>query len=96
MKPTLKHSKKSAAKSCRAHSEKHINLACDQMQRLLAQIDTVQVRHQRAVKRNQDNRSRQLAVQLQVLQGMYTMFYQYADLKVGQLVSEMATEGATR
>ena len=61
------------------------------MQQLLDKIKYVQARHQRALKHNNDNRSRQLQVQLQVLQGMYGMFYQYADIKASQLTAQLAS-----
>ena len=68
-------------------TEMHLNKACDQMQHILAKISEVKTRHQRALKHNQPNRVRQLKVQLQVLQGMYNIFHQYADHKARQMAA---------
>ena len=82
MKATMKvHSKSTKA------TEIRLNKACDQMQQILAKINEVKTRHQRALKHNQHNRSRQLKVQLQVLQGMYNVFHQYADHKARQMAA---------
>ena len=88
---------KSAVKSLKVRStikstvtmvtESRLNGACDQMQQLLHQISYINTRHQRALKHNQANRCRQLKVQLQVLQSMYNMFYQYADHKARQMAA---------
>ena len=68
-------------------TEMHLNKACDQMQNILAKISEVKTHHQRALKHNQPNRARQLKVQLQVLQGMYNVFHQYADHKARQMAA---------
>ena len=73
-----------------------LNKACDQMQQLLGKIKEVKTRHQRALKHNQDNRCRQLKVQIQVLQGMYNVFHQYADHKTRQMAAlYLTTETST-
>ncbi len=62
-------------------AECRLTQACHQMQALLVKISDVQTRYQRAVKHNHDTRRSQLKVELQVLKGMYNLFYHYADLK---------------
>ena len=92
----VKLSKASTKSAVTKATEGRLSQACDQMQQLLDHISYTKTRHQRALKHNQPNRCRQLQVQLQVLQGMYNVFYQYADLKARQVAAlHLATDSAT-
>jgi hypothetical protein len=94
MKATIKVSANTNAVS--KTTEISLNKACDQMQQLLGKIKEVKTRHQRALKRNQENRHRQLKVQVQVLQGMYNVFHQYADQKARKMAAlYLTTETST-
>ena len=66
-------------------TEKQLDKICDQMQLLQGKIGELQVRHKRAMKRQQTAISQQLALQLSVLRGAYNVFHHTASHKVSEL-----------
>ena len=69
-----------------SRTEHQIHSACDQMSLLLRAIQDVQVRAQRATKRQQDFTAKSLEMRVQVLQGVYNMYYEFCRQKADLLV----------
>ena len=67
-------------------TEKQVNGSCDQMVTLLAQIAELQIRLKLAAKRNQAHFVKHLELKLQVLQGVYNMYYEFTNQKVELLI----------
>lgn len=69
-------------------AEKRLHKTCDQMEMLQSRISVLRARHQRAC----SHKSRCLAVaeslhlQLSVLEGVYAMYYSYAETQSEQLL----------
>ena len=65
-------------------AEKRLHKTCDQMEQLQGRITQLRVRHQRALKRSVAA-AQSLGVQLCVLEGVYAMYYSYAEMQCEQL-----------
>ena len=68
-------------------AERRIQKACDQMDMILSKIQDVELRYQRAVKDGHQCTSN-YELQLQVLRGMYNMYYTYCSQKA-QILAEL-------
>ena len=66
--------------------ENRVNKACDQMAAILRQVDTTQVRLNRAVARQQRHHERQLKTRLSILTNMYDVYYLYCQKKASELM----------
>ena len=67
-------------------TEKQVSCSCDQMAALLSRISELQIRLKIAVKRNQTHFVKPLELKLQILQGVYNMFYEFTSQKAELLV----------
>lgn len=67
-------------------TEMKMHKACDQMQVLLSKINDLQQRHRRAVHHNQQTFMQTYKMQINVLQGVYNMYYMYCSQKAEVLV----------
>ena len=73
-------------------TERRINKACDQLSVIHSKIRDLQIRRQRALKRQQHSFAKNCEMQLQVLQGVYNMYHMYCSKKaevLTQLEEEM-------
>ena len=76
--------------------EKRLDSACDQMSVLHSQISELKVRHQRALRQQNTAFSNSLQLRLQTLQGVYNMYYQYAELRSAQMHQLQMQVGAAQ
>lgn len=67
--------------------ERQLDRICDQMQLLQGKISDLQIRHKRAMKRQQTDIAQLLDLQLGVLRGAYNVFYHTASRKATELES---------
>lgn len=66
-------------------TERSLNRSCDQMDVILRKIHHLDHRRKLSLKRENNPVTMTLSLQLDVLRGMYNMYYQYADVKAKQL-----------
>ena len=67
-------------------TERRINKACDQMSVIHSKIKGLQIRRQRALKKQQHSFAKNYEMQLQVLQGVYNMYHMYCSKKAEVLM----------
>ena len=74
-----------------AHSaEKRLHKTCDQMEHLQDRITLLQARHQRALQRRCGLAvAESLRLQLSVLEGVYAMYYTYAEAQSEKLLAAL-------
>lgn len=80
---------KSACRSGQLWSvvEKQLNRTCDQLQVLHCRIETLRIRQQRYANNGSCNSSSHcLQMELQVVEGVYAVYYKYGEMKAGQLM----------
>ena len=66
--------------------ERRIHKACDHMMQIRAKIQDVSVRLERAAEKNREPFVYSYQTQLQVLQGVYNMYYAYCSKKCEELM----------
>ena len=69
-------------------AEKRLHKTCDQMEKLQGRISQLQARKQRT--RNMAA-AESLGLQLSVLEGMYAMYYTYAETQCEQMMTALST-----
>ena len=74
-------------------AEKRLHKTCDQMEHLESRISLLRSRHQRALKRACGAAAESLGLQLYVLEGVYAMYYSYAETQCQQLSEALTTRG---
>ena len=67
-------------------AEKRLHKTCDQMEMLKSRISLLRSRHQRASKKTCLAATEILRLQLSVLEGVYDMYYSYAETQSQQLL----------
>lgn len=67
-------------------AEKRLHKTCDQMEMLQSRISLLQDRHQRASKKSRLAAAESLRLQLSVLEGIYAVYYSYAETQCQQLL----------
>ena len=63
-----------------------LDRSCDQMTAILQKVAKLERRYKYAVKNRKILGADSLSIQLQVLRGVYNMYYCYAEVKAKQLV----------
>ena len=66
--------------------ERCLDRSCDQMEMLLAKISFLEQRLQNAEENQNEAVMKNLTLQLDVLQGVYSMYYSYSEVKATQLM----------
>ena len=66
--------------------EKRLHQVCDQMTILYSKIDNLQLRYQRTRHTPDSPLNQSLSMQLNVLKGMYNVYYQYAAKQTEKLM----------
>ena len=69
-------------------TEKVLDRSCDQMTTILQKISKIERRYKLAIKNRKTLTADSLSMQLQVLRGVYNMYYCYAEVKAKQLVTQ--------
>ena len=69
-------------------AERRLHKTCDQMEQLQGRISLLKARHQRAMLRR-PAAAESLGVQLCVLEGVYTMYYSYAEAQCQRLAKAL-------
>lgn len=78
-------------------AEKRLHKTCDQMELLQSRISVLQTRHKRARQRSRLATAESLRMQLSVLEGVYAMYYNYAENQCQQMLKDLTpTEGMSR
>jgi len=78
-------------------AEKRLHKTCDQMELLQTRISVLQTRHKRAHQRSRLAAAESLRLQLCMLEGVYAMYYSYAESQCQQLLKDFTpTEGESR
>lgn len=67
-------------------AEKRLHKTCDQMEMLQSRISLLRSRHQRASKKTCMAVAESLRLQLSVLEGVYAVYYSYAETQCQQLL----------
>jgi len=67
-------------------AEKSLHKTCDQMERLQSRISVLRARHQRASHKSRLAAAESLRLQFSVLEGVYAMYYSYAETQCEQLL----------
>ena len=76
---------KSAKLNSYKKTESALNKSCDQMDVIMRKISHLDYRQKLSMKRENNPVTMTLNLELQVLRGMYNVFYQYAEIKSKQL-----------
>ena len=66
-------------------TERCLNRSCDQMDLILRKINHTNQRKKNAMKIDGNPVTMTLGMQLQVLEGMYNVYYKYAEIKAKEL-----------
>lgn len=69
-------------------AEMRLHKTCDQMEQLQGRISLLKARHQRAMHRR-PSAAESLGVQLCVLEGVYAMYYSYAEVQCERLAKAL-------
>ena len=69
-------------------AEKRLHKTCDQMERLESRISLLRSRHQRARVKSRLAAAESVRLELSVLEGVYAMYYSYAQTQSQQLLLE--------
>ena len=75
-------------KSVMQGAERRLHKTCDQMEQLQSRISLLKARHQRAIRRR-PSAAESLGVQLCVMEGVYAMYYTYAETQCQQLAKAL-------
>jgi len=67
-------------------AEKRLHKTCDQMEMLQSRITELCARQKRATQRSRLAAAESLRLQLSVMEGMYAMYYTYAETQCQQLL----------
>ena len=75
------------------NAEKRLHKTCDQMEKLEARITMLRTRHQRALKRACSMAAvESLGLQLHVLEGIYSMYYNYAEAQCEEMAEAVTSK----
>lgn len=75
-------------------AEKRLHKTCDQMEQLQSRISLLKTRHQRALHRR-PSAAESLGLQLCVLEGVYAMYYSYAEAQCEQMAEALTPAAQT-
>ena len=70
-----------------AIAERCLDRSCDQMEILLSKIDFLETRLNQALANENEAVARNVNLELDVLHGVYDMYYKYSEIKANQLMA---------
>ena len=75
--------------STKLNAEARLHKTCDQMELLETRISALRTRHQRAQQKSLLAAAESLHLQMSVLEGVYAMYYSYAERQCKQLLEDL-------